>query len=254
MLRITFLGTGTSHGVPVIACDCDVCRSDDPRNRRTRASVYVVCEDTHVLIDTSPELRLQCLACDVRRVDAVLLTHAHADHIFGLDDLRRFNHLQKAAVPIYAEPEVLARVRQVFSYAFEAVQVGGGLPQYDLRRIDGPFQMGALPVQPLRVWHGELAVTAFRMGAFAYVTDASRIPDGTLEQLRGLHTLILDGLRYKPHATHLSIEQAVEVVQRLNPQRTYLTHMTHDVDYQTLLGELPDGIEPAHDGLAIDVP
>ena len=152
------------------------------------------------------------------------------------------------------EGPTLARVREVFSYAFEEGQVGGGKPQYDLHRIDGPFQVGALHVQPLRVWHGELAVTAFRMGSFAYVTDTSRIPDGTLEQLRGLHTLILDGLRYKPHATHLSIEQAVEVVQRLQPERAYLTHMTHDVDYQTLLGELPDGIEPAHDGLAIDVP
>ena len=252
-LRITFLGTGTSHGVPIIACDCEVCRSDDPRNARTRTSIYVVHHDTHVLVDAAPELRLQCLANDVRRIDAVLLTHSHADHIFGLDDLRRFNHLQEGAMPIHGEEATLERVRQVYAYAFEEGQVGGGKPRYDLRRIDGPFAVGGLRVAPLRVWHGAVPVTAFRMGRFAYVTDASDIPAESLAQLRGLHTLVIDGLRYKRHATHLSITQAVEIVQQLMPQRAYFTHMTHDVDYSRLRDELPDGIEPAYDGLAIDV-
>jgi len=252
-LRVTFLGTGTSHGVPVIACDCAVCQSDDPRNKRTRTSVYLVEGETHLLVDASPEFRLQCLANGVERIDAVLLTHSHADHIFGLDDLRRFNHLQGGPVPIHGEAATLARVRETFSYAFNVGQVGGGIPKYDLHTIDGAFRVGEVDIMALRAWHGELPVTAFRIAAFAYVTDVSAIPPETMEQLAGLDTLVLDGLRYRPHATHLSIEQAVEVVQQLKPRRTYLTHMTHDVDYATLLEELPDGIEPAYDGLVIEV-
>ena len=252
-MRITFLGTGTSHGVPIIACDCSVCQSDDPRNKRTRTSVYIEDGDSRLLIDASPELRLQCLANGVDRIDAVLLTHSHADHIFGLDDLRRFNHIQKGPVSIYGEPETLDRIGVVFSYAFGGGPVGGGKPKFDLHQIDGPFQVGQTQILPLRVWHGEASVTAFRMGRFAYVTDTSRIPHESFEQLRGLHTLVLDGLRYRPHVTHLNVEQAVEVVQALAPERAYLTHMTHDLDYVTLSSELPDGIEPAYDGLAIEV-
>ncbi len=252
-MRVTFLGTGTSHGVPVIACDCAVCQSDDPRNKRTRTSAYLVEGETHLLVDASPEFRLQCLANHVERIDAVLLTHAHADHIFGLDDLRRFNHLQGGPVPIHGEAATLARVRETFSYAFSTGQVGGGLPKYDLHTIDGAFRVGEVDIMPLRVWHGEVPVTALRIAAFAYVTDVSAIPPETMEQLAGLDTLVLDGLRYRPHATHLNIEQAVEVVQQLRPRRTYLTHMTHDLDHETLLKELPGGIEPAHDGLVVEV-
>ena len=252
-LQITFLGTGTSHGVPVIACDCEVCRSKDPRNSRTRTSIYIAEKDTRVLVDVGPEFRLQCLANDVRRIDAVLLTHAHADHILGLDDLRRFNHLQDGLVPIYGDEDTLERVRQVFSYAFEESQVGGGKPHFDLRRIDRELTIGDLTVLPMRVWHGEVPVVAYRMGRFAYVTDTSEIPAETLGQLSGLHTLVIDALRYRPHATHFSIAQAVEVVQRLKPERAYLTHMTHDVEYAQLRDELPDGIEPAYDGLEIEV-
>ncbi len=252
-MRITFLGTGTSHGVPVIACDCDVCRSSDPRNKRTRASIYLEQDGIRLLIDVSPEFRLQCLANDVRDIDAVLLTHSHADHIFGLDDLRRINHLRGGPAPIYAEAPTLKRVREVFSYAFHPGQIGGGVPQFDLRAIDGPFQIGPVSVEPLRVWHGRVPVTAFRFGSFAYVTDTNRIPPESLERLRGLHTLVLDGLRYRPHSTHFNIEQALEVVRELQPARTYLTHMTHDLDYARLLAELPDGVEPAYDSLVIEV-
>lgn len=252
-MQITFLGTGTSHGVPVIACDCEVCRSTDPRNSRTRTSVYVADGETRVLIDAGPEFRLQCLANNVQRVDAVLLTHSHADHILGLDDLRRFNHLQAGLVPVYGDDDTLDRVRQVFAYAFEDTQVGGGKPQLDLRPLDGQLTIGDLTVQPMRVLHGEVPVVAYRMGRFAYVTDTSEIPPETLEQLSGLHTLVIDALRYRPHVTHLSIAQAVEVVQQLEPHRAYLTHMTHDVEYSRLRAELPDGIEPAYDGLVIEV-
>jgi len=253
-LRITFLGTGTSHGVPIIACDCDVCRSDDPRNSRTRASIHIEDRGTYVQVDAGPEFRLQCIANGVEHIDAVLLTHSHADHVLGLDDLRRFNHIIRGAIPIYGEEDTLARVREVFAYAFQDGQVGGGKPKYDLRPINGPITIGALEVVPMRVWHGELPVTAFRAGAFAYVTDANRIPPETLDQLADLDTLVLDGLRYRPHATHLNIEQGIEVARSLKPKRTYLTHMTHDLDYQRLCDELPEGIEPAYDGLVIEVP
>ena len=252
-MRVTFLGTGTSHGVPVIACDCEVCTSKDPRNARTRASIYVAHRGAHVLVDVAPEFRLQCLANDVRRIDAVLLTHAHADHIFGIDDLRRFNHVQGAPVSIYGEPATLQRVRRAFSYAFEDGQVGGGKPQLELREIDGDLSVGDIPIRPLRVWHGEVPVTAYRFGRFGYVTDTSRIPAETLDALQGLHTLVIDALRYRRHSTHFNVEQALAALAVLRPERAYLTHMTHDLEYGRLCAELPDGIEPAYDGLVVEV-
>ena len=252
-MRVTFLGTGTSHGVPVIACACEVCQSGDPRNARTRASIYVTHDDAHVQIDVTPEFRLQCVANRVRRIDAVLLTHSHADHIFGLDDLRMFSRLQDGPVPIYGDAGTLARVRQAFSYAFEDGQVGGGKPELCLRELDGNVMVGNLEITPMPVRHGSLPVIAYRMGRFAYVTDTSEIPPETSQQLADLDTLVIDALRYKPHVTHLNIEQAVEIVQRLEPRRAFFTHMTHDVDYGRLKDELPKGIEPAYDGLVVDV-
>ncbi len=251
MLKITFLGTGTSHGVPVIACECAVCTSPDPRNHRTRCSILLEYNGATVLVDTAPELRLQALRAGMKRLDAVLFTHSHADHVFGLDDVRRFNDLQKAHMPCYADAATLRDLRRIFEYVFVPTQAGGGKPRLDLRPLDGAFDLFGLEVIPLTVMHGELPITAYRFGSAAYVTDASAIPIAAEERLRGLDLLILDALRYRPHPTHFSIEQALEVVERLQPRRTLFTHLCHDVEHAKACAELPAGVSLAYDGLAL---
>lgn len=254
MLKITFLGTGTSHGVPVIGCDCPTCTSTDPRNHRTRCSILVEQNGASVLVDTSPELRLQAIRAGLKRVDAVLFTHAHADHVFGLDDVRRFNDLQGGALPCYGDSTTLRELRRIFRYAFVPTQVGGGKPRLELRRLLRPsFNLHGLEVRPLRVMHGQLPITAYRFGKAAYVTDASFLPEETVAQLQGLDLLILDALRRRPHATHFNLEQALEVVERLAPRRALFTHLCHDLEHESTNAELPDGIRLAYDGLVVEV-
>lgn len=253
MLKLTFLGTGTSHGVPVIACDCPVCTSKDPRNQRMRCGILLEYRDAHILVDTPPELRLQAVRTGLRRLDAVLFTHAHADHIFGLDDVRRFNDLQRCDIPCYGSADTLRDLRRIFEYAFVPTQIGGGKPRLQLCPLDGPFQLFGLPVLPLTVMHGKLPITAYRFGKVAYVTDVSFIPEESEAQLQGLDLLILDALRYRPHATHFNIEQALAVVERLQPKRTLFTHICHDVEHARASAELPDGVGLAYDGLTVEV-
>jgi phosphoribosyl 1,2-cyclic phosphate phosphodiesterase len=254
MLKITFLGTGTSHGVPVIACDCPTCTSTDPRNQRTRCSILVEQNGTHVLVDAAPELRLQAIRVGLKHVDAVLFTHAHADHVFGLDDVRRFNDLQGGALPCYGDSTTLRELRRIFRYAFVPTQAGGGKPRLELRRLVRPsFNLHGLEVRPLRVMHGRLPITGYRFGNAAYVTDASFLPEETEAQLQGLDLLILDALRRRPHATHFNLEQALEVVARLSPRRALFTHLCHDLEHESTNAQLPDGIRLAHDGLVVDV-
>lgn len=253
-MRIVCLGTGTSYGVPIVACDCPVCTSADPRNHRNRCSVVVELPEGNLLIDTPPELRLSCIRDNVRRVDAVALTHTHADHIMGMDDIRRFNDLKGGALPIFAEDPFLDEVRRIFRYVFIVSQEGGGKPKLNLTpiAIGQPFATLGSRVLPLRIFHGELPITAYRIGSFAYVTDVSAIPPETMEQLRGLEILILGAIRDQPHATHFSIPQAIEVVAELAPKRAFFTHLTHDVDYSELAGRLPHPILPAYDGLVLE--
>lgn len=259
-LSITLLGTGTSTGVPRIACDCAVCTSSDPRNLRLRAGVRidVAGEDGApggtLLVDTSPDLRQQALAHDIRRVDAVLFTHAHADHVYGLDDLRVFNFLQRAAIPLHGSAATLAAIRRAFSYAWEEGQEGGGKPSFELVPVDGPFELLGRRVEPLPVWHGELEVTAYRIGGFALVTDVSAIPPASMERLGGLDLLVLGALRQRPHPTHFNIAEAVEVAGRLGAKRTVLTHVAHEVDAAAPGVELPPGVELAWDGMRFEVP
>jgi len=200
-MRITFLGTGTSHGIPVIGCTCAVCRSRNPWDQRYRASVFVEVPGLKLLIDASPELRLQAVRAGIRQADAMLLTHAHADHIGGLDDLRIFSERSGRHFPIYGPASALARVRERFDYAFRRTQAGGGKPQLDLRAVAGGFQVGPVSVMCLPVWHGRLRVFGYRLGSFAYITDVSRIPAETYPKLRNLDVLVLDALRHEPHAT-----------------------------------------------------
>jgi phosphoribosyl 1,2-cyclic phosphate phosphodiesterase len=257
-LRITFLGTGTSHGVPMIGCRCDVCRSTDPRDRRTRPSILV---DTgspgpvrQILVDTSTDLRAQALANDVTRVDAILYTHSHADHVFGLDEVRRFNVLQRETIPCYADARTVRELRRAFAYAFDPPrEQGGGTPQVVITRIAGAFMLGGIEVVPVPIMHGARPILGFRFGSFAYLTDCSRIPDESWPLLEGVRTLVVDALRERPHPTHFTVAEALEVVSRLSPARAYFTHICHDLPHAATCARLPGGVELAYDGLVLDV-
>jgi len=243
--------------VPAIGCDCAVCRSSDPRDRRTRPSIVIEANGTSILVDTSPDLRMQALANNLRRVDAILFTHNHADHVFGLDDVRRFNQMQRSAISCYADADTVSSLRRMFSYVFDPpTQVGGGLPQLTLFSIGGPFCLGGMEIVPVPVMHGRLPVLGFRVGSFAYLTDCNHIPDSSWPLLvadGGVRTLIIDALRQRPHSTHFSVSEAVDVVARLGAERAYLTHICHDLPHADTCAQLPRGVELAYDGLVLEI-
>jgi phosphoribosyl 1,2-cyclic phosphate phosphodiesterase len=252
MPEITFLGTGTSNGIPVIGCDCRVCRSTDPRDRRGRTSALVRFGERAILIDAATELRSQALANNIRRVDAVLITHAHADHIGGLDDVRRFNELQQRRIPIYADPDTANVLRDRFAYTFtEVFPFYGGKPDLDLYDVVGPFALFGHEVIPIPVMHGRLPILGYRFGDLAYVTDAKEIPDSSRALLRDLDVLVLNGLRARPHATHLGFFEAVEIIEELRPRRAYLTHLSHETSHLEAESMLPEGVKVAWDGLTV---
>jgi len=252
MIGLTFLGTGTSNGIPVIGCNCPVCRSNDPRDRRTRSSAVVHLDGRNILIDTSPELRLQALATGLTRVDAVLFTHAHADHVGGFDDLRQFNFLSQSHLPVYADPQTAAELRARFGYAFvDQFPFYGGKPDLWLYEVTGAFTLFGQLVVPIPVRHGRWTVLGFRFGSLAYVTDAKEIPPESLQLLDGIDILVLNALRERPHPTHLSLAEALAVVERIRPQRAYLTHISHEISHAITSACLPPGIELAYDGLSV---
>ncbi|QDU95553.1 Phosphoribosyl 1,2-cyclic phosphodiesterase [Lignipirellula cremea] len=249
------LGTGTSVGVPAIGCGCPVCTSDNPRNNRTRCAVALGLPEGNLLIDTPPDLRVQLLREKIGIIHAVAFTHEHADHIMGLDDLRLFPFYLQHPVPLYCEPKVESRLRQSFDYAFmqrEQTHVGAA-PQLTFHTIGlEPFDLLGETIIPLRLKHGpRFEVLGFRIGNVAYCTDASEIPPETLERMQGLDVLIIDALRAEPHVTHLSVGQAVAIAQELAPRQTYLTHTSHELDYDRTNQELPAGIDMAYDGQSI---
>jgi phosphoribosyl 1,2-cyclic phosphate phosphodiesterase len=249
------LGTGTSHGVPMIGCNCATCRSTDPRDRRLRPSIYIDVPDyAQLLVDTATDLRQQALRYDISHVDAVLFTHAHADHILGLDDLRSFNALQGTPIPCYANREAWETIRRQFSYVFEGpLQLGGGVPQLTTNEIRAPFFIRGVRVVPVPLWHGKLPILGFRFGNFAYLTDCNRIPDEAWPLVDGVEFLVLDALRDEPHETHFTLGEAVAAAQRIGPHRAYFTHMTHDLPHAKTNARLPRGIELAYDGLVLDI-
>jgi len=251
-LRVTVLGSGTSTGVPVIGCGCKVCTSADPRNRRTRPGLWLEWPGASVLVDTPTDLREQALRERIPRVDAVLYTHAHADHIFGLDDLRIYNFRQRASIPCYGRAETLARLRRTFAYVFEEGEEGGGKPKLELIEIDGAFELRGERIVPIPVRHGGSTVVGYRLRDFAYVTDVSAIPAASLPLLAGLDVLILGALRYRPHPTHFSLAEAVAAAAQIGARRTYLTHVAHDVDHGALEIDLGAGVELAYDRLAFE--
>jgi phosphoribosyl 1,2-cyclic phosphate phosphodiesterase len=254
--RVTFLGTGTSHGIPMIGCTCDVCRSDDPRDRRLRCSIHLdVPGQASLLVDTSPDLRQQALAYGVTRIDAILFTHGHADHVLGLDEVRRFNAvLGGAAIPCYAGGETWDGLRRTFYYIFDGVErKGGGIPRLEAREITGPFSVGGVRIVPVPLWHGRMPVLGFRFGRFGYLTDCSRIADRSWALVEGVDTLVVDALRERPHSTHFSVREALAVIERIGPRRAYLTHMCHDLGHAATSARLPRGVELAYDGLVLEV-
>jgi len=252
-IRLVILGSGTSHGVPMIGCDCRVCRSPDARDRRTRCSAVFQYDGYTILIDTSPELRLQCLAAGVTRVDAILLTHHHADHVVGLDDVRIFNQRQRGAIRVLGQAETLERVREMFPYAFrDDPDYPSAKPRLRAEPIDGPFELCGRRVTPIPMLHGRMPVLGFRVGGVAYCTDCSHIPVGSLRLLGDLDVLVLDGLRRRPHPTHFNLEQAVEMARRIGARRTYFTHIAHELMHAETNAELPEGMELAYDGLVCE--
>src|SRR5215212_7177071 len=252
MPEITFLGTGTSNGIPVIGCDCTVCRSTDPRDRRTRTSALVRLGEHHFLIDTATELRSQAIANDVRRVDAVLMTHAHADHTGGFDDLRRFNELQGEHIPVYADPGTASMLRERYAYTFtDLFPFYGGKPDLLLHEIDGPFALFGKEIVPIPVLHGRLPITGFRFGDLAYITDAKEIHGPSLDLLRDLDLLVLNGLRVRSHPTHLSFSEAVNIIQAVRPRRAYLVHLSHETSHAEAEKLVPAGVEIGRDGLVV---
>jgi phosphoribosyl 1,2-cyclic phosphate phosphodiesterase len=239
----------------MIGCDCATCRSTDPRDKRWRASVYVETDDgAALLVDAGPDVRAQSLQFGVRRVDAIIFTHGHADHIMGLDDIRRFNVLQQRPMPCFGDEATLHDLRRTFSYAFDPnTPRGGGLPQIELFSIRGPFCIGRQEITPVPIFHGKRPILGLRIGKFAYLTDCSHIPDESWTFLEGLDLLVLDALREKPHPTHFSLSEAIDVSARIGARRTCFTHMCHNLRHAETCAKLPPGVELAFDGLIVEL-
>ncbi|MBI3802161.1 MAG: MBL fold metallo-hydrolase [Nitrospirae bacterium] len=253
-MRWTLLGSGTSTGVPAIGCRCAVCRSSHPRNKRTRSSLSIRYQGRSIIIDTGVDLRQQVLREEIDRVDAVLFTHAHADHIYGLDEIRMYNLIQKAVIPCYGSAETLQRVQRAFSYIFSNKPSEGTKPQMTAFAIEGPFSLFGLPVQPISLLHGSMEVLGYRFGPAAYLTDCNQIPAHSLEKLKDLDLLIISAVGYQPHATHFNIGEALEIVRLLQPRRAFLTHLSHHFDYESVSTSLPAGVGLAYDGLQLEIP
>lgn len=253
-MRVTFLGTGTSTGVPVVGCRCRVCTSPNPKNKRLRQSVAIEENGKHFLIDTSPDLRLQLLEHPIPRLDFVLFTHSHSDHLMGLDDIRPFNFRQRESIVAFANPLTAKAIRRAFSYIWDPYsQIGGGKPQLDLREVEEPFEHHGIAIIPIPVTHGDWTILGFRIGNFAYITDTNGIPDPSMQLLEGVEVLALDGLRPAPrHPTHFVIDEAVACAQRIGARETWLIHLTHEVEHDEVDASLPEGVRLAWDGLVLE--
>jgi len=250
-MKVTILGSGTSTGVPSIGCNCRVCVSDNPKNQRSRASILVTTADKNILIDTSPDLRNQALRNKITRIDAVLFTHAHADHIHGIDDLRSFNYLQGKNIPCYGSRDTIERIKRMFEYIFSGSETDWNRPQLILKEINSCIRLFDLEITPIEIFHGKAPILGYRLGNMAYLTDCSNIPEKSKSLLEELDLLILGALRFSPHPTHFSIGEALVSIRDVKPKRAVLTHMTHEIDHDAVNAILPEGVELGYDGMVI---
>jgi phosphoribosyl 1,2-cyclic phosphate phosphodiesterase len=250
---LTVLGSGTSMGVPTLGCNCAVCHSSDPRDRRTRPSVMIEYAGKVVLIDTTPDFYAQAIRENITRVDAVFYTHTHADHILGIDDLRPLSYYHKPdKLPLYARPDAAGFLRKMFSYIFDANYKYGSLPQLELKPIDGPVEIFGARFEPVRLIHGDTEIYGYRFGSAAYLTDHSEIPQTSLQQLEGLDILFLDALRHKPHPTHSTVENSLRIADRVKAKRAYFTHICHDLPHEATNATLPPHVRLAYDGMKLE--
>lgn len=253
-MKITFLGTGTSQGVPVIACNCNVCLSENPKDKRLRTSILIEDKGKVIVIDTGPDFRQQMLRANVQQLDAVVFTHEHKDHVAGLDDVRAFNFKQQKDMEIYATEQVQAALKREFYYAFETKKYPG-VPHINLNTITNKkFNIGEVQLTPIDVWHYKMSVKAFRVGNFTYITDANRIEEEELEKIRGSEVIVINALRKTEHISHFTLDEAVELLKELNPKKAYLTHISHLLgNHDEVQKELPDFIQIAHDEMSIEL-
>ncbi len=250
---LTVLGSGTSVGVPTIGCDCAVCNSTDPHDRRTRPSILIEYSRRAILIDTTPDFREQAIRERIRRLDAVLYTHTHADHLLGIDDLRPLSYQHRPGkLPLYARPDAAAFIRNMFGYIFAPAYKFGGLPQLELMEISGPVELFGTTFEPVPVIHGETEILGFRFGSAAYLTDHSQIPESSMARLKDLDILFLDALRHQPHPTHSTVENSLRIVETLKPQRAFFTHICHDLPHQATNASLPSNVRLSYDGMKLD--
>jgi len=252
-MRVTVLGSGTSAGVPTLGCRCAVCRSTNPRNKRMRSCAYIEYRGSRFLIDCGTDFRTQALANGVEDVDFVLITHTHADHVGGLDDLRAFNMVHRHPIDLYATRPSIDEIHVRFAYCFRPAPPGGGIPELVVHEVVGDFEARGIAIRPIPVFHGSMPIVGYRIGHFAWLTDVSRIPEPSFDLLRGVKVLVTSALRHKPHPTHMSLDEAVEVARRVGADQTYFIHMCHDLEHEATNATLPPNIQLAYDGLTFVV-
>jgi len=251
-MKVTFLGTGASSGTPVPGCECAVCRSRNPRDNRMRPALLLEWKGKHIIIDTPPELRLQLLSAKVKKIDAILFTHCHADHVYGMDDVRIFCRERK--IPVFADRTTLSELKSVFPYVFKRTQKAGGKPRLRLTSVEKPFKLFGMTITPLKVFHGNKPAKGFRLGNFAYIPDCNRIPERTFSLLTGLHTLVLDALRETPSPTHFSLPESISAATRIKAENTWFTHINHTMGYSVIRKKLPESMDLAYDQLQLNIP
>jgi len=251
--KVTFLGTGTSQGVPVIACNCHVCQSSDSRDNRLRTSILIEADNLNIVVDTGPDFRSQVLRANLQKLDAILFTHEHRDHIAGLDDVRSFNFKQRIAMPIYGNENVIEQIKKEFHYVFESNYPG--IPQLEIHEIKNQkFKINGLPIQPIRVLHHKLPVFGFRFYDFTYITDANSIPAEEFYKIEGSKVLVINALQKDDHISHFTLEEALRIIEKVNPKQAYLTHISHKLGlYDQIAKELPGNVMLAYDGLSINL-